>query len=64
MTEADRSDRQLLARIIAWREAGWSFEKIGAHLKAEGFDPRDASWSNERILRQLVRQQRPEERRG
>jgi hypothetical protein len=37
MSNQGPSGSRLLARIFAWREAGWSFEQIGAQLKAEGW---------------------------
>jgi hypothetical protein len=56
MAERDPAERELVARIIAWRAEGWSFRRIGAQLEAEGLPAKDAATWNRRILRQLVRQ--------
>jgi hypothetical protein len=56
MTEPDPDERELVARIVAWRAAGWSFRRIGARLEAEGREAKDAATWNRKILRELVRQ--------
>jgi hypothetical protein len=49
-------DPALIDRIIALRAAGWTFERIGAQLKSEGFDPKDPEIWQAQILRRLVQQ--------
>jgi DNA-binding transcriptional MerR regulator len=49
-------DWALIDRIIQLRSQGWTFEQIGAQLKAEGFNPQNpAAWPAQ-ILRRLVQQ--------
>lgn len=54
--EVSEDDWDLVDRVIALRAQGWSFQRIGAQLAVEGFEPTNpAAWPAQ-ILRRIVQQ--------
>ena len=57
--EVPDDDWDLVDRVIVLRTHGWSFERIGAQLAVEGFEPTNPAARPAQILRRLVQKRDP-----
>jgi hypothetical protein len=60
-SDGPEDDWELVDRIIGLRAKGWAFERIGAQLQSEGFNPKHPSGWPVQILRRLVQRRNPAE---
>lgn len=56
MRADDPEERALLDRVIELRARGWSYQRIGAQLQAEGFKVVDPSALETEVMRRLIHQ--------